>query len=117
MRVIGLMSGTSADGIDVGIVDLDGAPPTIRSQLIKHIPVAYDLLVQAEIFACFRPESSSVDRISRLHFALGEAYAAAVLNVIQQAGLTPEQIDLVGSHGQTIWYDAPESDSGSSLLT
>lgn len=117
MRVVGLMSGTSADGIDVGIVDLDGAPPTIHAQLVKHITVDYDPVLQAEIFACFRPESSSADRLSRLHFALGEAYAAAVSSVIKQAGLTPDQIDLVGSHGQTIWYDAPESDSGSSLLT
>src|SRR5258707_8255879 len=102
MQVIGLMSGTSADAIDVALVTLDGAPPTIHPQLVKHITVAYAPPLQTEIFACFRPESGSVDRICRLNFALGEAYASAVLRLLSEANLPPEQVDLVVSHGQTI---------------
>lgn len=107
MRVVGLMSGTSADGIDAALVELDGAPPSLNVKLIKHLTIDYELALRAEIFACFRPETSGVDRICRLNVSLGEAYAAAVLAVIAAAGLTPEQVDLVASHGQTVWYELP----------
>src|SRR5262249_53579246 len=108
MYIVGLMSGTSADAIETGLVELNGAPPSIIARLIKHLTTTYDPALQAEIFACFRPESSSVDRLSRLNVALGEAYARAILDVIKAAGFTPDQVDLIGSHGQTLWYDAPQ---------
>jgi anhydro-N-acetylmuramic acid kinase len=104
MRVIGLMSGTSADGIDAALMEIDGAPGNLTWRVVKHVhqPHADDL--RAEIFACFRPETSSVDRLCALNFALGRAFAQAALTVIQAAGLTPEEIDLIGSHGQTLWH-------------
>jgi anhydro-N-acetylmuramic acid kinase len=113
MLVVGLMSGTSADAIDVALVNItetatdDVESPTIHIDLIKHMTIAYDPGLQAELFACFRPETSSVDRLSRLNVALGKAYGSAVMDVIAAAGMTPDQIDLVGSHGQTMWYDPP----------
>ncbi len=108
MYIVGMISGTSADAIETALVEINGAPPTITARLIKHLTTLYDPALQSELFACFRPESSSVDRLSRLNVALGEAYGAAVLNVIQVAGFTPDQVDLIGSHGQTLWYDAPQ---------
>ncbi|HLY25543.1 MAG TPA: anhydro-N-acetylmuramic acid kinase [Aggregatilineales bacterium] len=107
MYILGMISGTSADAIETALVEINGAPPTLTARLIKHLSVAYDPALQSEIFACFRPETSSVDRLSRLNVALGDAYAAAALEVIQAAGFKPEQVDLIGSHGQTLWYDAP----------
>jgi anhydro-N-acetylmuramic acid kinase len=117
MLIIGLMSGTSADGIDLAVVDITGAPPSIALKLVKHIQVDYAPELRAEIFACFRPESSGVDRLSRLNVALGEAYAAAVLTLIDAAALKPDDIDLISSHGQTVWYDAPTTDSPGTVLT
>jgi len=117
VRVVGLMSGTSADGIDVAIVEIDGAPPSLQVRLVKHLTVGYDPALRAELFAAFRPETGGADRIARLNGALGEAYAAAVLQVIDAAGLTPEQIDLVGSHGQAVWYDAPDGQTQGRVLT
>ncbi|RMF53516.1 MAG: anhydro-N-acetylmuramic acid kinase [Chloroflexota bacterium] len=107
--VVGLISGTSADGIDVALTRISGAPPELAIELIRHQTVAYGPELRAEIFACFRPESSSVDRLCRLNVALGEAYADAILKVIAEAGYTPEHVDLIGSHGQTLWYDPPQN--------
>lgn len=114
--VIGLISGTSADGIDVALTRISGAPPPLSIELIAHQTVAYAPELRAEIFACFRPESSSVDRLCRLNVALGEAYAAAILQVIAESGFTPEQIDLIGSHGQTLWYDPPQNGARGACL-
>ena len=55
----------------------------------------------------FRPEAATVDRVGYMNFLLGELYAEAALSVIAKAGFRPEEIDLIGSHGQTIWH-APE---------
>jgi N-acetylmuramic acid 6-phosphate etherase len=104
MIVIGLMSGTSADGIDAVVVRLAGAPPALTWQVLAHVHRPYLPALRDEIFACFRPETGHVERLCRLNFALGRAFGEAVLDVIAAAGLTPAQADLVGSHGQTLWH-------------
>jgi anhydro-N-acetylmuramic acid kinase len=104
MIVIGLMSGTSADGIDAAVMRLEGAPPVLRWELLAHVHTAYESSLQAEVFASFRPETGTVDRLCSLSFALGRAYGAAALTAIAAAGFTPDQVDLIGCHGQTVWH-------------
>lgn len=100
MLIVGLMSGTSADGIDAALVELDGA----RWRIVCHQHTPYPHDVRAEVFACFRPEHGTVDRLCALNFALGRAFAQAALNCIRAAGLTTKDVDLIGSHGQTLWH-------------
>ncbi len=109
MLVIGLMSGTSADGTDAAIVRLEGAPPALTWKVLGHTHVPHPTALRDEIFACFRPETGSVDRLCRLNFTLGRAFGAAALQAIAEAGLTPADIDLIGSHGQTLWHIPPAS--------
>jgi anhydro-N-acetylmuramic acid kinase len=109
MIVIGLMSGTSADGTDAAIVRLEGAPPTLTWEVLGHTHVPHPPALREEIFACFRPETGSVDRLCRLNFALGRAFGNTVLQAIAATGLTPADIDLIGSHGQTLWHIPPGS--------
>lgn len=121
MRVIGLMSGTSADGIDAALVEIEGRPPTaggdgLRLSLHKHIHVAYDPALREDIFACFQPETGTVDRLCRVNFAIGKAFADAALAVVADAGLAPEDVDLIGSHGQTVWHIPPAEDAGGATL-
>jgi anhydro-N-acetylmuramic acid kinase len=102
--VIGLISGTSADGTASAVVRIDGAPPALRWELLAHRNAPHSPDLRAEIFGAFRPETGTVDRLCALNVRLGQAFADAAQQVATTAGLTLEQIDLIGSHGQTVWH-------------
>jgi anhydro-N-acetylmuramic acid kinase len=113
--VIGLMSGTSADGVDAALVRLEGAPPSIAWEVLGYAHHSFTPELRAEIFICFHPETSSVDRLCRLNFALGRAFGAAALAVVHDTGLSMSDVDLIGSHGQTLWHESPSEGMGSTL--
>lgn len=101
MIAVGLMSGTSLDGIDAALVELapkgDGYEIALRR--FTTMPFPSDLLAALE--RALPPERGSVAQVAELHRGLGEAFASAALAVAQS-----DRIDYVASHGQTLWYDA-----------
>ena len=107
-RVVGMMSGTSVDGVDAALIELsrEGGAPRVKLLAFENTP--YPQGVRERVFELFRPETSTVDRIGYMNFLLGELYARAALSVIAKAGLTSADVDLIGSHGQTIWHE-PEA--------
>lgn len=114
MKVIGLMSGTSADGVDAALVDLRGAPPALEWRLLGHIHQPYPAELQTQILSLARAESASLPRLCQANFWLSETFAQAALQVVTACGLTPGQIDLIGSHGQTVWH-IPTGERASTL--
>ena len=107
-RVIGLMSGTSADGVDAALVEIQDNSPRPVIRVLAHATYPYEAALRAQILAASYPPSSSVDLICHLNVALGECFATAAIAVAHTAGLPLDQIDLIGSHGQTI-YHMPEA--------
>jgi len=100
LRVAGLMSGTSADGVDVAVVDIrDGA---VRLLAFDVFP--YAAALRREILALCRPESARLDRICHYNHVLGEVFAEAVLKLCQDSDIALRSVDLIGSHGQTIFH-------------
>jgi anhydro-N-acetylmuramic acid kinase len=103
--VIGLMSGTSVDGIDAVLVRIEGhgAGSQVQQIAFRSYPFPPDL--RARVFRLFDPHEARVDAICHLDFLLGEVFAAAVDRLLQDCGRTRDEIDLVASAGQTIWHD------------
>ena len=101
---IGLMSGTSVDGIDAALVEIAGNGSDTVMHLIEFINVPYADNVRRRIFELFNVETSSVDKIGYMNFLLGELFAGAAFAVAGKAGMPIEKVDFVGSHGQTIYH-------------
>jgi anhydro-N-acetylmuramic acid kinase len=97
-RVVGLMSGTSADGIDAALVEIEGAGETTRVRLLDFRTRPFDPALRARVLAL---GEARADELLRLHYRLGEEFARAALDVIEPARRAGHAVHLVGSHGQT----------------
>jgi len=103
-RVAGVMSGTSLDGVDVCLARfwLEGDRPRFHLEGFATYPFPDNL--KAALLAQLNPETSRIDRLAELDGWLGEWFAESVLRLLSELGVSPDDVDLVGSHGQTIWH-------------
>jgi anhydro-N-acetylmuramic acid kinase len=101
LRVAGLMSGTSADGVDVAIVDIDSR----STRLAAFATFPYSATIRKAIFSLFAPATSTVDQICHYNFVLGHIFADALIKLCDSSGISLKTIDLIGSHGQTIYHN------------
>jgi anhydro-N-acetylmuramic acid kinase len=99
--VAGVMSGTSADGVDVALVRLSGRRFRTRFELLAHHAFPYPAEVRAAVLRAMNAQSIAVREIARLNFLLAEIYADCVRRTQRSSGLSCE---LVGCHGQTIYH-------------
>ncbi|MBE3584085.1 MAG: anhydro-N-acetylmuramic acid kinase [Limnochordaceae bacterium] len=108
MLTIGLMSGTSADAVEAALVEIDerqwraSGRPTVRLRAYRQVP--YPPAVQHKLLELADPQKARVDDLCRWNFALGEYFAQAVKDLLQQAGVSPQQVTVIGSHGQTVYH-------------
>jgi anhydro-N-acetylmuramic acid kinase len=100
MTVAGVMSGTSADGINVALVRIGGRSSRVF-ELLGHSEYPYPRKVRAAILAAMNATQASVADLARLNFLLGELYSDAILAAARQCGA---KADLVGCHGQTLYH-------------
>ncbi|MFN0157300.1 MAG: anhydro-N-acetylmuramic acid kinase [Bacteroidota bacterium] len=100
--IIGLMSGTSLDGIDAVLLRVKGSGAATSFKQLAYIERPYPRGLKEVILRNSRPDTSSVDDIARLNMLLAELYADAVKRVARKARIPLSRIDLIGSHGQTI---------------
>ena len=114
MLVLGMMSGTSADGIDVALARISGAPPKLNAKLVGHTSSRFPPALRKEILRVAEQQPISATEISQLNFRLGELFADAALAACRRFRVSPRRISLIGSHGQTIFHQGrPTSFFGS----
>jgi len=105
--VLGMMSGTSADGIDTALVKISGAPPHLKIRLINHTSQFFPPQVRKEILRVAEQNPLTPAELSQLHARLGQIYAEAALAACKKFRISPKKIDLIGNHGQTIFHRGP----------
>ena len=92
MRVAGLMSGTSADGVDTAIVDIDNNGVSV----VAFDTFSYPVLVRRIILEICGNESCTLGDICHLNFVLGELFAEAIIKLCKNSGIDIKTIDLIG---------------------
>ena len=102
--VIGLMSGTSVDGIDAAIVEIAGHGLATAVDLLAFETFHFPPGVPQRILALCHPDSGRVDDICEMNFYIGHLFAEAVKHILRKSGMRASDIDLIGSHGQTIHH-------------
>jgi anhydro-N-acetylmuramic acid kinase len=95
---VGLISGTSLDGVDAVVVDLSNDQPRL---LANHVE-SYSSQLRTSLRALCQPGNNEIDRMGELDRQVGLTFATACQHVLSNAGLTPQQVTAIGSHGQTI---------------
>lgn len=115
--IVGLMSGTSMDGIDAAVVEVTGAGEQSRLKAIAFVVTAYPGQVRERLFAICADRggpATTLSEVSSMNFKLGELFARAAARAVSKAGLSLGEVDLIGSHGQTV-YHAPKGKERSTL--
>ena len=102
--IIGLMSGTSADGIDAALVRIDGHAMDTKVEQIGFVMLPFAPAVRERILALAHGETGGSHELCLMSFLLGKLSVEACEAVCVQAGVRKEKIDLIGSHGQTLWH-------------
>jgi anhydro-N-acetylmuramic acid kinase len=104
MLVLGLMSGTSADGIDVALARISGAAPRLSAKLLDQTSFEFPHLLRREILRVAEQQPISAGDLSQLNFRLGGVFAEAALAACGRFRVSPARVSLIGSHGQTIFH-------------
>jgi anhydro-N-acetylmuramic acid kinase len=102
MLAVGLMSGTSLDGVDAALVAIRPRGKGYAVELKRFTTYRFERSLREGLFAALAPNTGSVAAVARLHHELGLAFARAAREITGQ-----ERIGYVASHGQTIWHDGP----------
>src|SRR2546425_2769672 len=115
MKAIGLMSGTSGDGVDAALVQIRGTGHALRVTPLAFRTAPYTAALRHRILAA--ATRGTVSEICHLNAVLGEWFAKAALRVMGQAGVKPSDVQVIGSHGQTVHHcPTPRREPGLGLI-
>jgi anhydro-N-acetylmuramic acid kinase len=112
LTVVGLISGTSVDGIDAAVVRIRDLEHGLGLELVGYRETPFDQELRRRISTLFRPEQSRVDDLCEVNVLIGEAFADSAAAALREVGTTP---DVIASHGQTVWHEVAPGRTRSTL--
>ncbi|GAC1702389.1 MAG: anhydro-N-acetylmuramic acid kinase AnmK [Candidatus Acidiferrum sp.] len=104
MLVLGLMSGTSADGIDVALARIGGSPPELKAKLVAHTTIRFPAGVREKILRVAEQQKITAGELSELNFRLGGIFGDAAKEACRRFRISRSRVGLIGSHGQTVFH-------------
>jgi anhydro-N-acetylmuramic acid kinase len=107
-KIIGLMSGTSMDGLDITLCDITGAGLATKVNVLQFTTLPYDEFMKEQILSVFSKEMVSLEKLTLLNAWIASEHAQMINTTLAGWGISADTIDLIASHGQTI-YHAPKS--------
>lgn len=107
---IGMISGTSLDGIDVAVCRINGHAREAEIEVVAFDMIPYSPEVRQELLNLYEDAENAVARICSMNVVIGDAFATAAQQVLEANGLSADDVVLVGTHGQTVWHQ-PEAES------
>ena len=110
--IVGLMTGTSADGVDAALVRFEGLGEATTHRLESYRETPLPATLRAEVLEIARAATLAPERLMRLDAALGETYAASVLELLAASKCEPREVDAIGLHGQTVRHLPREAGGG-----
>lgn len=114
---VGLISGTSADGVDAAAVRIEGSGRSTKIEVIAHGTYAYESELREKVLAVSSGKGCDACTIADLNFRLGQVFADAAVEICSEGGLDPKKIDFIGSHGQTVFHRPLAQDPGMPACT
>ena len=103
-QILGLMSGTSLDGLDLALCEFEGSGLSTKFVLKQFVSLPYSTAFKESIQAVFAKEQVHFPSLSTLNAEIGIKHAELTLSALQSWGIKPEEIDLIASHGQTVMH-------------
>ncbi len=104
LLVLGMMSGTSADGIETALLRISGVPPQLSCKLVGHASFPIPKAIRAKILEIAEGTHVPAGEISQLNFRLGGLFAETALAACKRLRLPIKRLDLIASHGQTVFH-------------
>ena len=101
-NILGVISGTSADGLEMALTRCIGTGKAMRVELLKHSSASFDKRFQDEVIRTYNPVNSSVDRVNSMNFSIGRKHAEYIRHFLNS---TDESVDIIAYHGQTVYHD------------
>ena len=101
---VGLMSGTSMDGVDAALVHLSGPPEQPAVRLLSFVTLRYPSALRRRLLQVAGGNGTTAGEISQLNFRLGEIFADAAIRVCRRVNVSPRRLAVIGSHGQTVYH-------------
>jgi len=106
-KIIGLMSGTSFDGLDIALCEFSGSGLETKVKVVHFVSKGYLPAFKDDLKSVFAKRTVDLEKVTLLNAFIGDYYAGLILESLNDWGISAEDIDLIASHGQTI-YHAPK---------
>jgi len=110
LKIIGLMSGTSCDGLDIALIEINGSGCDTKIRFVAGKSVPYTIKQKNAIQRVISSNSIALEEISQFNFYLPNIWSKMIDSFLVENGYKFSQIDLIGSHGQTIWHQPDKTE-------